>query len=224
MTKKILAIVLTLAMVLSLAACGAKKTEEPAPEAETPVEEVKESETPAETPAEVPAETPAEKPAETKPAEAKPAETKPAETKPAETKPAETPAEKPAETKPAETPAASEKTVNIKFTLKNKEELGSVKSMKFVPSGKSADSYSNALSAPVKGVTVVEATIVAADYYDIVIVFEQGGTKTLKGVPAAFDKISLKNGGASIANHAAGVDYVTSKSGVECNSDKFKFQ
>ena len=63
----------------------------------------------------------------------------------------------------------------------------------------------------------------AADFYDIVIEFEKG-TKTLVGVPAAFDKVSLKDGGASIADEANGVKYVTSQSGVQCNSDNFKFQ
>lgn len=33
----------------------------------------------------------------------------------------------------------------------------------------------------------------------------------------------MKDGGASIALESAGIDYVTSKSGTECNSDKFKF-
>lgn len=117
----------------------------------------------------------------------------------------------------------SGKTVSLSFTLKNKEELGAVTSMKFVPTGTSASGVSNALSESVKGVAVVEATVAAADYYDIVIEFEQG-TKTLVGVPSVFDKISLKDGGASIANEAAGVDYVTSLSGVQCKSGEFKFQ
>lgn len=117
----------------------------------------------------------------------------------------------------------SGKTAKVSFTLKNKEELGAVTSLKIVPTGTNAADGANLLTENVKGVAVVEGTVSAADYYDIIVVFEQG-TKTLVGVPAVFDKVSLKDGGASIANEAAGVDYVTSLSGVQCQSSEFKFQ
>jgi hypothetical protein len=151
--------------------------------------------------------------------------TTPAEdaTTPAEdtTTPAEdatTPAEDTAPAEDATTPAAE--TMEVAFTLKNKESLGSITSIKIVPTGTTEGE--NLLTKSVSGNADVSGTVTKADYVDIIIEFEQG-TKTLSGVPASFDKVSVKNGGASIADEANGVDYVTAKDGSKCNSDNFKF-
>ncbi len=113
--KKLLALLLSLALILSLAACGGQKAEETAPAAEETAEEPAEEpaeEEPAEEPAEeepteVPEEEPAEEPAEEEPTEA-PEEEEPTE-EPAEEEPTEEPAEEePAEEEPAEEEPAEE--------------------------------------------------------------------------------------------------------------------
>lgn len=203
MMKRLFVALLTLTMLLSMVACGGSKKPAEAPVEQPPVVEKQDAEKPVEAPK------PEEKPVETPKAEEKPAEPEvPAEP------------EKPATTEKTPT---STKMVNKKFTLKNKDDLGAVTSLKLVPTGSSGSGANNLVSAPAKGVVYLEGKIAEADYYDVLIVFEQGGRK-LVGIPASFDKISLKDGGASVADEANGVDYVTSKSGVLCQSTKFKFQ
>lgn len=126
-----------------------------------------------------------------------------------------------ADAAPAE---ASDGTATLHFTLKNKEEWGAVTSLKIVPTGTDASGAANLLTEPAKGIVDVQGTVDQADYYDIIVEFEEGGTQKLVGIPSVFDKVSLKDGGASISNEAAGVDYVTSKSGEQCKSSNFKYQ
>jgi hypothetical protein len=91
-----------------------------------------------------------------------------------------------------------------------------------VPAG--GDTGGNILDTPIAEGDQVEITapVVKTDYVDIILEFDQG-TRVLKGVPLAFDKVSLKDGGASIADEANDVKYVTAQDGSECNSDTFKF-
>ncbi|MDD3165705.1 MAG: hypothetical protein PHS97_07595 [Oscillospiraceae bacterium] len=108
--KKLIALILVLTMVFTLAACGKTDTnpdttptdETVDTEDTTPIDEPDEPAVDADAtaePDEPEAPVDEDKPAEQKPAEQKPAEQKPAEQKPAEQKPAE---QKPAEQKPAE--------------------------------------------------------------------------------------------------------------------------
>ena len=99
--KKIIALLLALTMLLSLAACGKKVEEEPEkPEAE--FEESSDEKSLLWEEEEEPAE---EEPAEEEPAEEEPAEEEPAEEEPSEDEPAE---EEPVEDEPAEEPAEEE--------------------------------------------------------------------------------------------------------------------
>lgn len=109
--KKIIALILCLAMVLSFAACGNKDAADTTGADTT---------APATTMATTPAETEAEaiQPVETKPVETQPEETKPEETKPKETKPTQ-----PQPTVPPTTQGATEPTTPSIQKLSQKEQF-----------------------------------------------------------------------------------------------------
>lgn len=147
--KKVMALLLAVAMIFAMAACG--KKEEPAPSQQTPVEQ--------------------QKPAEQKPAEQKPAEQKPAEQKPAEQpKPEEKPAEQPKpEQKPAtQTPAEQKpatKPVEQKPVEQKPAELPEVK-----PTESTAPEVVKGVTIPefklkVAGVKITNEDMAAYDLY-----------------------------------------------------------